>query len=550
MGEIDLRLGLFSGKTQRMILRGLVGLLLALLAFCGSGCEKSAPKSNSTRENASPTGDISNSIVRLHWIGKKRIAEDTNAAELIAIWNLPESVRLETQTVEKLSTAPWRLLLGQSGTNAGSLLLRPLIRDLVEEECYLEISETKNQSRDFVLAVRHADSIATSWETNLATVIESLTRIRPIKRTNGTFGWTLKKHDVPNLVELSRTGGWTLIGVAEETNKLQTAIRNRIERSGVPFLSESGINWVEGYLNVARLIPSNVISSVVSSLDFSMTGEAGNVRSKGSIATGGITIGELEPWMIPTNIVDGSFGSFTALRGIRPLLENSKFWNPVTLGPSPNQAWIWALQGMLMQTYLAAPLSQGSNQMHQLSETVMRLAEKHLPDRDIAGFQRSQAFNGLEWRGFPFMSPFIRSMAEGENEFLLAGFFPFTQPAQTLPPELTQMMATRTNLVMYDWELTGPRIEQWIYMSQFCRVVCQKAQLPADSAGLKWLQALVPRLGNSATELVQAGPDQFSFSRKSTAGFTAIELNLLADWLESPAFPKGLHTLLASPSQP
>src|SRR5690606_19310942 len=98
-----------------------------------------------------------------------------------------------------------------------------------------------------------------------------------------------------------------------------------------------------------------------------------------------------------------------------------------------------------------------------------------------------------------------RSTTEEGNEFLLAGFFPFTSAAQTMPPELTEMLRTRTNLVMYDWELTGPRIEQWIYMSQFCRVVCQKAQLPADSAGLKWLQALVPHLGNSATELTRTG---------------------------------------------
>lgn len=533
-----------------MIMRGFVGLMLALLVFSGSGCDKSGSKSNPAPKISNLADSAANTIARVHWLGKKRIFSDTNAVGLMAIWNLPESARLEAQTVERLASAPWRLLLKQSGTNDGSLLLRPLIQQLIEDECYVEVSETTNQTRDFVLAIQQTDSAAALWQSNLAAVVELLTRIQPGKPADGASGWSLKKHDVPDLIEFSRAGAWTLIGMAQETNRLQTIIKARIARSGTPVLSEATTNWIEGHLEVARLMPSNTISSVVSALNFSVSGEAGNVRTRGSIVTRGTTIGELEPWIIPTNFVDGSFGSFTAVRGIRPLLERSKIWNPLRSGPAPNQAWIWALQGALMQTYLAAPLSGGSNQMHQLSEDVMQLADKYLPNRDIAGFRRSQVFNGLEWQGFPFMSPFIRSTTEEGNEFLLAGFFPFTSPAQILPLELTEMLMTRTNLVMYDWELTGPRIEQWIYMSQFCRVVCQKAQLPADSAGLKWLQALVPHLGNSATELTRTGPDQFSFSRKSAAGFTGIELNLLADWLESSEFPRGLHTLLAPAKQP
>jgi hypothetical protein len=47
--------------------------------------------------------------------------------------------------------------------------------------------------------------------------------------------------------------------------------------------------------------------------------------------------------------------------------------------------------------------------------------------------------------------------------------------------------------------------------------------------------------------VVQADSGRLVFTRTSTVGFTALELHLLADWMESPQFPRGLHTLLAPP---
>jgi hypothetical protein len=52
-------------------------------------------------------------------------------------------------------------------------------------------------------------------------------------------------------------------------------------------------------------------------------------------------------------------------------------------------------------------------------------------------------------------------------------------------------------------------------------------------------------LDTSTTLVTQTGPAQLSFARQSTVGFTALELHLLGDWLESPDFPRGLHTFRA-----
>jgi hypothetical protein len=67
---------------------------------------------------------------------------------------------------------------------------------------------------------------------------------------------------------------------------------------------------------------------------------------------------------------------------------------------------------------------------------------------------------------------------------------------------------------------------------------------------MAWLTAAAPKLGNCVTAVTKTGPGQLSFLRQSGAGLTALELHLLADWLESPQFPCGLHTFLAPPDMP
>jgi len=59
-----------------------------------------------------------------------------NAASLLKILEIPETLKLQSQTLDKLSTAPWRLLLGQTNLTSARLL-RPLLDDLMSQECYV-----------------------------------------------------------------------------------------------------------------------------------------------------------------------------------------------------------------------------------------------------------------------------------------------------------------------------------------------------------------------------------------------------------------------------
>jgi hypothetical protein len=148
------------------------------------------------------------------------------------------------------------------------------------------------------------------------------------------------------------------------------------------------------------------------------------------------------------------------------------------------------------------------------------------------------------------MEPFLESATLNEGEFITAGFGPTASTRHPMPLELLPQIMGTTNLVAYDWELTGPRLDDLLYITQIMRAAVHRPQLPTSGYFIPWFDAIALRLGNSGMTVTMNAPNQLSFVRTSTLGFSALELHFLADWLESPQFPVGLHTLLAPPDQP
>jgi hypothetical protein len=513
-------------------------LFAAVFLLAGSRAAESA-------DGASP--DTTRTIARIHWLGMKQLAGETNAAHLMAIWNLPESRRLGQQMLEKLSLAPWPLLHRSPDTNAAARL-RPLLDDLAENESCLEIRQTSNQPGELVLAIRLDDQRAALWQTNLARVLESLTGIHPVPAPGHDYGWSLKKHHDPDFLELTRAGGWTIVGAAEDRNDLLNELRDRIQHGQVPVATENADDWLEADLDPVQLISSlttlNFELSTLNHFHLTVTGDGTNVLMYGTADFTEPLLLDLEPWNIPTNLIDEHLSSFTAIRGLQPWLESLPAWNNLQIGSSPDQICFWAVQGFPMQSYFAAPFPDASNEVDRLAGLVLHKQPAWFGTNGLATFVRSKQFNGLEWKGPPYMMPFLRSITVGSQDFVYGGGL--QNPNINLAP-LPPDVLGRTNLIYYDSEQTGLRSDQWLYVGQFARFVSNKAQLPTASPGVHWLLAVAPKLGASFTDITQTGPRQLTFTRRSSIGFTGIELHLLADWLESPRFPYGLYSLLAPP---
>src|SRR5258706_10113215 len=90
-------------------------VLLGFLAGCGrdSNSAESARPVAAQSQKTSGSSNLGETIARIHWLGMKQLAGETNATNFMAIWNLPESQKLEGKTLVKLGEAPWPWILHQ-----------------------------------------------------------------------------------------------------------------------------------------------------------------------------------------------------------------------------------------------------------------------------------------------------------------------------------------------------------------------------------------------------------------------------------------------------
>jgi len=70
----------------------------------------------------------------------------------------------------------------------------------------------------------------------------------------------------------------------------------------------------------------------------------------------------------------------------------------------------------------------------------------------------------------------------------LIGFFANNATNRPVPDGLFAEFNTKTNLVYYDWEITGSQVNSWTQMGQLLRLVFGRRQLPPATASLPWLR--------------------------------------------------------------
>ena len=533
--------------------------LTAFVIACCPGCRKPETAPPPSVVTVSP-----DAVVRVHWLGKGQLDLKADACFFSRVWALPETQRLQAQTFDRFSTGVWPLLLGKAA--AGQIpaaLLRPLLDDLAWDESYLEVRvPTNSHPAQACFAIHVRAQRAGLWETNLA-IASELIAASPAVANPALHGWTMQRTNAPNRITLTRVGDWTVVGVGPEQNSLFTEITNRILRDAAPLPASPTNFWLEADINPARLAPCLPVLSpqlpgaakrseaglTLNRLSFTVAGDGGNVIIRGQLAFPEPLPIQLEPWRLPTDLAREPLIGFTAVRGIQPWLASWKMWNALPLGAPPDQLYLWSLEGSSFQTYLAAPLPDAPRKVSELTDHLLQQGNPWLAAHGYISFDRASDSNGITWGNLAAIRPFIKSAGAGADAWLFAGLLPDAGVTDRRPPPagMLQDILGRTNLVYYDWEVTGPRVVSCLELGQTARLVMHRAQMPLDSAGLTWLSVLVPRLGTSVTVVSLAAPNQLSFVRKSTLGFTAPELHLLADWLESPQFPGGLHSWLAAP---
>lgn len=515
---------------SRLMLKWGYGVFALLLVL---GCSPSSPKSEPSPNATSPKAE--SPVLRLHWLGKKRLAGEASATNFMAIWSMPESEKLERQTLDKLSTAPWRLLpKATSLSNAPVALLRPLLDDLIQAESYLEVHHATNQPGQLVLAIRLDAARAARWQTNFPVVLDSL------------------KPSLSYDLALTRAGEWTLlslthgVGHRATDSGLLAEFKSRIQRAGTPLTQTGSNHWVQVSTDLIRLgqaLGFNwKLPPTTPRIELSMFGEGENVRSLGTLMLSQPLAQPLDGWHFPSNAIPKSITSFTAARAVGDGLGLLLPFDRWQVGTPPDQCFVWSLPSLPMQTVLAIPLVRDDQRPTLVRQWLLTAGNAWLATNSVGKWTEMDGSAGVQWEGAPFMTPFVRPFTDPAGQFLGFGIVP-TPITNSVPNrDLAGRLHARTNAVYYDWEFTGPRIESWFYLGQLARVIFGRGQLPTEAPVTRWLKALQPKLANAGTVIALVDPTKLTFERTSTLGFTAVELHLFADWIESPRFPLGLHT--------
>lgn len=491
---------------------------------------------------------------RLHWLGLSAIGADPNAAPFLKVWSLPQTAALTAQTLDQVSRRP---AAGQ--TNAATALLRPLLDDLIASESFVELDNFTNSQLpaassqlpspicQFYLALRLPADRARLWQTNLAAAASVL----------------------PG-VALARAGDWTLVGRGADTNLLQSEFAARLTRLSAPATHD----WFTADLDLPRLaaafpsplwgaggqrpgevglstnsqLPSPIshLLSPISRVHLTVAADAGNLLTRATVDCSRPLALKLPAWEIPTNFMRQPISSFTAVRGFGPWLAALPGWQALPLA-APDQAFFWLQSGIPFEFHFAAPLPGATNQLAQLAGRLIADANPWLATHAEGQIQWQTNPPALVWKDAFMLSPELKPVVLDQREYILGGLVPLQNNPGTPPPAEFFRVLANPALLYYQVEQTGFQIDGNLLISQLIRLVFHQAQLPPAVTG--WLKSAAPLLGNCTTAVTQTGPAQLTVTRSSTFGFTALELDLLGDWLASPQFPRGLHTLLAPPAK-
>ena len=447
-------------------------------------------------------------IARIHFAGAQKISADTNSIAFTNEFCSTEAVALRAQTADKL--AGW--LAGWLGKNLkqslveSSTQLRPLFDDLQQSEWFLESRAAVNGKPQISLAIQLDASQAQLWQSNL----------KPFFPAAG----------------FKVSAGWLFFVSDASTSASSYLVKNIFQPVDKKTWFALDINW-------PRLVPwfPKLKEMGLPEMQFEVTARDAKFNLVGKFLFPEPLALILDDWRIPTNTIHPPFVSFTAARGFSAWLPAQSWALPYQLSPVPSQLFVWALPKLPFQTFAAVPVPDAAGALLQAYARLQPALESTNRENSLSmRFSLVLTTNQINFKGVPFISPFLRVLSEPVGQFLFAGGFPNTPRGQPLPPELLAHLADK-NLLFYHWEITADRLPQVLQMSQLGLMLSSHKQLDANSAAFKWVQKIGPALGNTVTKIRRTGPAEMTFTRTAPGGFTAVELYALANWLSAANFP-------------
>ncbi|HYE31503.1 MAG TPA: hypothetical protein VEH27_08750 [Methylomirabilota bacterium] len=502
----------------------LLGALLGLAA-----CAVKQPSSHAAPAQA---GVGTKPLAQIHFSGAQSLQANTDLQTLRDILQLPQTIRLRDQALGSLATNAARgWAQGKRGAAGVSpTLIRPLLDDLYNFESHVEVCETQDGPPLCLLAVRAPREAAQRWSTNLWQAASSAHGAQPKAATlNGLNGWQVQQPK--SFFGLFAKGEWTLVASGPSAPR-DAALINTISK-GSAAKKESFLSIILSDRGLAQ-IPS---LRSFAGLNLQFTAEKDAVRTKGKLDLAQAFNGKITPWKIPTNTIRQPLFAFTAFNGASAWLSNSAALARLPVQRWPEQLFVWSERTSPFSVSAAANVGDATNFVRSVHKTLVPEWNKTLKENAWGEWSLVEEPLILGWRGLPIAIPFFRPAVAGDDGFVQIGFFPASPGKDPVPAELLGQIQGRSDLLMYDWEITEGRLFQLRPLRQLHLMATQSTIPDPQSAGESWLEAIQPKLGNTITEVTLGSPKTLNVTRKSHVGLSAAELTTLALWLQNTNFP-------------
>jgi len=486
------------------------------------------------------TGSATNKgpLLRYHFAGRANIGKDGTATLLREIDAMKESTALRTHFAHKLGAAMsgvWKADLPPDAAPQPELL-RPLIEDLTTAESLVEIRGPVGQA-EALIAVEIGDERGGIWDTNLAQLARAWKLGTPAPVTvEGVKGWSVRRAQAPNVLQVFRVGKWTVVGLGQERSALIATALQAATKSSRPVPALNAILDVKADLPGLKKWLPVFDRYTLPPVHLTMSGRAENVRTEMKLMYSQKIPWKFETWKFPTNLISEPLTSFTAAQGLRPILEKVEGFPDLGVA-LPNQFCSWGVFHQYGHSSFAFPMPNASNALFVASQKFPDFMKRYF-ENPLGQFVYVAEKSELVWGGtLPGFSPTLAATQSPEGEFIYARLFPLVGKQTPPPPDLYKQVIGRTNLLYYDWELSSNRVAIGRQLYQLRNIGDRRPPPSIETPSQKWLEAIAPKLDNSVTEVVMSSPQELTLTRKSRIGFTGIELATLSVWLESPTFP-------------
>jgi hypothetical protein len=465
--------------------------------------------------------------VQYHCAGGSRLADDTHLTALHKVLALRSTTNLQNVARTRFSGLLTNSLrLGNNPSCAS--LIEPLLSDVVATESLGSFGGASGNAPGFILALHLEASRAQLWQDNLGKIFGGSGDEFTSQECNGRR-WNAGGS---NSIWIIPARDWLLVGRGDDFAPAQMEYLKQIKAQGrpVPALER---NWLEADLASSRLggwfrllQPARIRMTVAPNED--------NLQIGARILAAEAIPWKAGPWQIPKDLMRGQIISFTAGQNVAAFLKMNPALSHLAGNPLTNQFYFWALDPMPLLNYMAWPEANASNALDRLCTEAPAALNPELKRFNGTELVSQPQGSALVLRNIRLFVPVLQAVQGSDGQFLFLSSFPRSDKARPVPDGLLAQIQGHTNLVYYDWELTGRRLQEWQMLSKMIanRSLPQNSQAGNDALiENEWLGGLEPLAGNTVTEITRVAPNELSLTRKAPIGFTAVELVLLADWL-------------------